>query len=1037
MTLNELLALAGIVKDETGVKANTHSRIGLLFEYVINFFQGLIDGILIRLSNAESTLNDKGLFQTSELLSATWPIGKVGWWAYVTSTNTTWIWDKIQLMWVDSYGDYRGSSVKFIYQALSEVQKTQARENIGAASVAALTAIIQGGPKMPPYATAAALNTANPDHQYTYVVLADGYWYYWNVSSFIAGAPYISPNSVLYVDQSINELQKMQVRKNIGTSGATTEVIERLKYHDIAPSDRGIKKVVELSDIRATIEKQTSGTWSKFGYWSWATAKSDYVIDEIGLHVYSLTALTGDLHAKIFIDGVLMAYISKANADLGTPTVNTNIVYLDLGKRISIKTGQVICIGWEMSGSEKLQMVYCTVAVDASFPFGGNLAKYDASDGSIIAATTPPATPSAGSWYFPFYLRSYKIYDISNPAQMPNWDNLLTQQKNGASTYIVQERIMPPGGIWNAASSYNSKWFHMNLIGITTKIINRVSVPLQRNLYANTYFTDAITVKIYYDGRLLKTKVIAFSELASYNALTAASPVDSFFYDIDINDLLIEPGKVLFVGVECNALTDKIGMIYNMGAASDASEWTRNYTSSGNTTGGVIGIESQPALPASDGFYRVIRCSYRNYVAQLVQDGGVERSAETLVVPAKIYTVCNDLIQTNSGFDSRNYSACLYVDHFMKLTTKKKAFFASTKTDRLPIFAPIAADGTSYNNGVNVNTATITETIKGEINDVALSISHISTKASIAAAAFPKILCIGDSVTDGFLANMPISATTGNPAAYWSYVRKYFALDRLDAGSGHNCLMVGQQSVRNFTLNGTTYKNCAEGRGGWTTRNYLYDANANGYTNPFYDSSKTGVKFSLAKYLAQYKTLADDGVTRLQVGSTAGSLVTDVNNTDVCTPTHVVLQLGFNDVEANYAGDIALMINSIKAEFPNIIVIVSTIDAAGTYYPELYPKNGTNNLLASSLHTKMYNLVAAAKAFENVGSKIFYCPNYFIQPTGIAVAYRNVDYPESLANSEFYNKIQHGNGYTYHPNTYAHAAWGYQLYSLIMYTLTL
>ena len=425
-----------------------------------------------------------------------------------------------------------------------------------------------------------------------------------------------------------------------------------------------------------------------------------------------------------------------------------------------------------------------------------------------------------------------------------------------------------------------------------------------------------------------------------------------------------------------------------------------------------------------------------NDLLALLQQGG---STESIVYPEKIYTVCNDIIQTDSGFNSRNYAACLYADHFFKLDTKKKLKFASTDSDKLPLFAPIDIDNDPYNGGVIAKTTTVNDTLKGKIEPIAISLSHISTKASATSAAFPKVLCIGDSVTNGFLANQPSAITLNNPTTYWSYARKLFHLDFVDATTGHSCLFLGKQASRQFVVGSTTVKSYAEGRGGWTMRNYLYDETYGGYTNYFYDSAKPTVKFSLTKYLANYKTLADDGITRLSVGTTAGTLVTDVNTADICTPTHVVIQMGFNDVEANWLTDIRLMIESIRAEFPTMKIIISTIDAAGTYMPENYPMfDATSvNLLGDALHAKMYNLVNSAKGLEGEYSNLYYCPSYFVQPTAWGVAYRNVDFPESMANNQFIYKTEHGAGNNYHPNTYAHAAWGYQLYAIIKYTLTL
>lgn len=73
--------------------------------------------------------------------------------------------------------------------------------------------------------------------------------------------------------------------------------------------------------------------------------------------------------------------------------------------------------------------------------------------------------------------------------------------------------------------------------------------------------------------------------------------------------------------------------------------------------------------------------------------------------------------------------------------------------------------------------------------------------------------------------------------------------------------------------------------------------------NRFYDknvavSSNGEYAFSLQTYLNRYKTLEENGVTRLVVGSTAGTKISsnkDLNNIDVCTPTHVIIELGVND----------------------------------------------------------------------------------------------------------------------------------------------
>ena len=624
---------------------------------------------------------------------------------------------------------------------------------------------------------------------------------------------------------------------------------------------------------------------------------------------------------------------------------------------------------------------------------------------------------------------------------IPDNSTLIAIDKSRMSTGIESVELTTSENVAWTATGYDKRTFGVWYNIIATKTINKLLLPLRKNV-ANVNLTNGIVVRVAVNGVFRYKKTITLAELVAWgiNTQTTSTPTANTMYSLEIPLIPLNVGDELFIAWGCIAATDTLTFQYDNNDPT-GTHYANRYHFFNNTD--ISSYTSVPtaSLPGGETWTYPVICYFVDYVAKKIQEGGVTKTTETIVTPAKIYTVCNDIIQTDSGFNSRNYAACLYVDHFLKLSSKKDIVFDSTKSDKLPIFAPIATDVANYNGGVNVKTTTVTDKLVGAtINDVSLSISHISTKASITNAAFPKILVIGDSVTNAFLADKPTSITTNNPTAFWSWTKKFFELDKVDNSNiGHQSLLLGKQTSRNFIVNGNTIKSFAEGRGGWTAANYLYDNIVGAYTNFFYDGSLPTVKFSLAKYLSNYKTLADDGVTRLVVGSTAGVLVTNVNAHDVCTPTHVVIQLGFNDVEANAIANIQLMIDSIKAEFPTMIVIISSTDAAGTYYPENYPMfdSASVNLLNDALHTKMWNLCTGFKALENVGNKIFYCPNYFVQPTAWGVAFREVNFPESIANPDFIFKTEHGAGNNYHPNNYAHAAWGYQLYSLIKYTLTL
>ena len=74
------------------------------------------------------------------------------------------------------------------------------------------------------------------------------------------------------------------------------------------------------------------------------------------------------------------------------------------------------------------------------------------------------------------------------------------------------------------------------------------------------------------------------------------------------------------------------------------------------------------------------------------------------------------------------------------------------------------------------------------------------------------------------------------------------------------------------------------------------------------------VAFSITSYINRYKTIANDGITRLTVGSTAGTKVTDVNAYDVCVPTHIIIQHSHNDGDVSwYADNIRKWTDKIKS----------------------------------------------------------------------------------------------------------------------------
>ena len=110
-----------------------------------------------------------------------------------------------------------------------------------------------------------------------------------------------------------------------------------------------------------------------------------------------------------------------------------------------------------------------------------------------------------------------------------------------------------------------------------------------------------------------------------------------------------------------------------------------------------------------------------------------------------------------------------------------------------------------------------------------------------------------------------------------------------------------EEDVMNITLLGTRQDsegNHHEGRGGWTTRNYLEDESVNDVSNAFYNPEIEGFDFSY--YLTH-------------------------NSID--TPDIVIFNMGLNDLDigggALTTNNLTTMINQIKAANNNVIIIVA------------------------------------------------------------------------------------------------------------------
>ncbi|SBO15764.1 Hypothetical protein TFLO_1785 [Trichococcus flocculiformis] len=225
-----------------------------------------------------------------------------------------------------------------------------------------------------------------------------------------------------------------------------------------------------------------------------------------------------------------------------------------------------------------------------------------------------------------------------------------------------------------------------------------------------------------------------------------------------------------------------------------------------------------------------------------------------------------------------------------------------------------------------------------------------------------------------------------------------------------------------------------------TKMNYLMD----NPSNPFFDKAvakATGdYAFSLTKYLARYKTLADDGVTRLVVGSTAGSHVTDATAYDVCTPTHITLEVGENDrwhfggvMTAQLTADDNLKImNAIAAEYPAIKAGFITTRMMGPMFPEKWSDVADVSPMSVGSNEFKYDMNKIVQtALGTLASQTtkYFIPTYFTHSlTSFSSTRKDIDL-------ETGKEVSVGGTDINHPGIQCYWSMAYQILAWIYYTL--
>ena len=416
---------------------------------------------------------------------------------------------------------------------------------------------------------------------------------------------------------------------------------------------------------------------------------------------------------------------------------------------------------------------------------------------------------------------------------------------------------------------------------------------------------------------------------------------------------------------------------------------------------------------------------------------GVESPKDnTLILPSAaldMYTTCNDLDKSNKwGINSRNYGITVYLDNFFQTNKELSLYLKDTALTHFTLSQDII--GSSNPSKWNNNEICFTKNIKKYTNDKSVININLHTVLNSASKTIkPIILQIGDSVTEGWFADYP--TINGAPTQSYSWAKYYFDLDKKQNNNGDFfSLFVGSRDVVNYNFNGVSGRAFAEGYSGWSPREFC-EGSLSGYSQLYKD---TDTPVSIKTWLNKWKTLEDDGITRLTPGSTAGTLITDANAIDVCTPNIVIIQLGMNGSVSDFKTYIPIMINSIKKEYPDMIIIISMLMGCSCNYPSLYP-DYENIYFEDWANAKKTLLECYSWAIDNIQNKD---NDIYVIFTGALIPM-----PIGCNARELKNDLYELNPHkTYigvdaiervkHPSRFAHQVIGYEIYSAIKYILT-
>lgn len=436
-----------------------------------------------------------------------------------------------------------------------------------------------------------------------------------------------------------------------------------------------------------------------------------------------------------------------------------------------------------------------------------------------------------------------------------------------------------------------------------------------------------------------------------------------------------------------------------------------------------------------------------------------EGIGEFLFFPKIIYNVGNDFPKVNCGYN-RNYSTVLYLDNFYytpKIKQEPDTVFKKNMDVKLAIpcyYTPKTYDTPErikWCNGQNAYEENVQIELYGDNVDT-FELKNRCCINSVTMNTQIRVLLMGDSITVGTNAYFP---GINENARYTTLLNKMFFKDCVDYGlEKNNCITLGtcKYTEENFEYNkkkldATVYN---EGYSGKTINTAILNS----------PKFKVDNVFSFKNWLDQYRTMTPDG-KRLYFDSSQkttgtggnygytqdgqlteykiGTFVTNVLNYNVCEPTHIFCFHGTNDSNSKtMKNDYDTFINNINEVFPNAYIALGVPHTGGTIFPSKYPGflnmeywNNSDGLATYKWQEVLQEMITD----EYEQKKTYILPTFFVNPAALAVGSQPINEPFSDFIGGNTNYIPKGHMPFIHVGGYAHAAYAYQLYAWIKWTI--